>query len=217
MNALLRYAIVKSSREHLLFGLLLTPAVMIAAPMLGIGVLHALRGEPVYPFRGGNESPESTAAVLGAGAVLLSAIVSAVGAFSIFRSEVANRTAGLFFLARNPRAVSAASTIYGLLASVVSYLAARSVIVLLTGSQPPAERPELLIAVIAAMAGSALGSALVAISPETGVLVPGYVGAIFVAGRLLESPGRAAFALVLATAFVVMALTPILLRRRCAV
>lgn len=217
MKALLRYAIVKSSREHLLFGLLLTPLVMTSVPLLGVNLLFALRGQASFPLHGPQDSPAGTAAFLGVCAVVISAIVAAVGAFLIFRTEVANRTVGLFFLARYPRAVSLASTVYGLLAGVTSYLLARIGIAFLTRSQPPSDRPELLIAVIAAIAGSALGSALVAVSPERIVLVPAYAGAIFVADVLLQSTDMRLFIIVPAIAVLLAAFAPILLRRRCAV
>jgi hypothetical protein len=217
MKALLRYAFVKSSREHLLFGLLLAPMVMTTVPMLGIGLLLAVRGQGLFPLHFPEYSPESTAGFLGICAVVLSAIVAAVGAFSIFRSEVANRTVGLFFLAKYPRAVSLASTVYGLLAGVASYVLASAGIRVLTDSPPPGDRSELLIAVIAAMAGSALGSALVAISPEMIVLVPAYAGAILVAIVLLDSTDMRSFIIIPAIAVVLTAFAPILLRRRCAV
>lgn len=213
MKALLRYAIVKSSRDHLLFGLLLTPLIITCIPPLAVRLLAAVRGIPMP----GSDSGAGTAAFLGGCAVVISTIVAAVGAFSIFRSEVASRTVGLFFLARHPRAVSMASTVYGFLAGVCSYLLTRAAIFLITESQPPHARPELLIAVIAALAGGALGSALVAISAEMIVLVPAYAGAIIVAVNLLESPELLWIGSVLAIAVALMTFAPILLRRRCAV
>lgn len=216
MNALLRYALVKSWRDHLLYGLLVSPTVITCAPLLGIAMFDAVRGHGAFPLRGSATSPAAAAALLGICNVVISAIVAAVGAFTIFRSEVANRSVGLFLLARHPRAVSMASTVYGFFAGVSSYVVARSVIALLTRSQPPDTRPELLIAVIAAVAGSALGSALVAISPEMIVLVPAYAGSVIVAAFLLRSPNLVWIGGVLATAALLVTFTPILLRRRCA-
>ena len=47
MRALLRYAILKTSREQLLPALVFSPAVVFLAPLLGVAGYTLVKGNPV--------------------------------------------------------------------------------------------------------------------------------------------------------------------------
>ena len=215
MSALLRYAVVKSLREHLLAGLLLAPLVLACAPLLGVALFGMLRGQPVYPMHVPDESAEGTAAMFGVVIVIVSALVAAIGAFWIFRREIASRAVGFFFLARPPRVVSVVSAMYGFAAGAAAFLLARTALIVLTATPPENLAGEIGLAAISIAFGSALGSLLVAISTETAILVIAYV--LVIAAVELLRPGnllRTVAALLLAAAMLQTA--TIVLRRRCA-
>lgn len=215
MSALLRYAVVKSLREHLLAGLVLAPLVLTCAPLFGVALFGMLRGQPVYPMHIPDESPGETAATFGVVIVIVSALSAAIGAFWIFRREIASRAVGFFFLARPPRIVSMASAMYGFAAGAVAFLLAQTAMVVLTATPPENLAREVGLAMISIAFGSALGALLVAISTETAILVVAYV--LVIAAVELLRPGnllRTVAALLLAAAMLQTA--TIVLRWRCA-
>ncbi|HUP61046.1 MAG TPA: hypothetical protein VNA69_11565 [Thermoanaerobaculia bacterium] len=215
MNALLRYAVVKSLRDHLLAGLLLAPLVLTVSPMLGVAAIGAVRGDSFYPFHIPAATPAATGSIFATVTAIVSAFVAGVGAFWIFRSEIASRAVNFFFLARHPRAVSGASTVYGFAAGMLAYGAARVSVAALTASPQPAAK-ELLTVTATILIGSSLGSLLVAISAEPAILVPVYAGVMISSISLLESADLQRIAVAVAFALALIQAAPIVLRRRCA-
>jgi hypothetical protein len=215
VSALLRYAMVKSLREHLLAGLVLAPLVLTCAPLLGMAFFGMLRGQPTYPMHVPDESAEGTASMFTVIIAIVSALIAAFGAFWIFRGEIASRAVNFFFLARPPRVVSVVSAIYGFFAGVAAFLLARTAIIVLTATPPEDVAREIAVAAISIALGSALGSLLVAISSEAAILVVAYVIIVATVELLLPgNPIRAAAAVLLAAAMLQTA--TIVLRRRCA-
>jgi hypothetical protein len=203
-------------REHLLPGLLLAPFVMTCAPLTGVAALAILQGQSPYPFSLPAATPESTASMFGAVTVIASALVAAIGAFWVFRSEIATRAVNFFFLARHPRVVSVVSSIYGGFIGMGAYAIARTAIILLTGSPQPRAAKELAIAALSVAIGSTLGSLLVAISSEAAILVVVYAVVVGSSAALLQSADRIRVAIALVLAAGMLQAATGVLRRRCA-
>ena len=216
MSALLRYAIMKSMRDHLLAGLLLAPLVLASAPMLGMAVGSMFRGEPVYPFHVPESSPQGTFDTFGVVAMIVSALVAGIGAFWIFRSEIASRAVHFFFLAHPPRAVSATSAIYGFVVGLLAYSISRTAITLMTAAPQPHAARDFAVAAVAIWIGSALGSLLVAISSEAAILVIAYAVVIVATVQLLQSVTVVRMGIAILFAAVLLQAAAIVLRRRCA-
>jgi hypothetical protein len=215
MSALLRYALMKSTREHLLAGLLLAPLVLAIAPMLGLAAINLFRGWPVYPFHLPDATPEKTFEIFGVVVLIVSALAAGVGAFWIFRSEIASRAVHFFFLAQHPRAVPAASATYGFIAGVIAYSIACTAITLLTGAASLNAARDLAIAVASIWIASALGSLFVAISSEAAILVVLYAGVLAASTALLQHANVLRVVIAVLVAAALLPAAAIVLRRRC--
>ena len=217
MIALFRYAYFKSVRDHLLAALLLTPPMMVFAPLFGLGLLAAITRHGGFPFvLGPQNAPGTTATLLSSAAVTIATLVAGVGAFMIFRTEVATRAIGLFLLAGRTRAVAATAAIYGAAAGIVSYLLALMVIGALTLERPLSLGHHLAVAVVASCAAAAAGVLMVSLSAEVTMLVPLYAVGAAVAVGLLQVRTLLPYVIALAAAVVVAAITPLVMRRACA-
>jgi hypothetical protein len=216
MSALLRYALMKSKREHLLASLLLAPLVLAVSPMLGVAANNMFRGGPVYPFHLPQMTPESTLEIFGTVVLVVSALVAGAGAFWIFRSEIASRAVHFFFLAQHPRAVSAASAIYGFVTGVLAYGIALTALRLLTGAPQQHFARDLVVAVVSIWIGSALGSLFVAISSEAAILVLLYAGVVAASTTLLRTANVIRVVIAILAAAALLQAASIVLRRRCA-
>ena len=216
MIALLRYAIVKSWRDRTLAASLLAPAVMIFAPLMTIGLLGMATGNTGFPFVYAPRNPYGTAATFISGAaVIISTLSAGVSAFLIFRVEVATRSIGLFFLSGHTRAVSAAATIYGTFAGIVSYALAMLVAIGLTFELPNHLGRDVAVLVVASCAASAAAALMVALSADTTMLVPVYAAGATLSIALLQMHQIKLLAITLAAALAVATIAPIVLRRTC--
>lgn len=218
MRALLRYAILKTSREQLLPGLLLAPAVIFLAPLLLIAVHNAVRGQTVYPMTvDARLGARGSAAMMMEVVLFVSALMSGIAAFRMFQSEVKSKAVGAFYLATPPRTVALGTMIYGAMVGTGAYVIGLGVISVLTASWPPDVGRGLTIAVIAATFTSALGSLTLAISDDVTMLVPVCAGGVAVAVALKTFHGATALGAAIVGILVVVAIAEIVWRRRCVV
>ena len=217
MTALLRYAFVKSLREHLLAGVLLTPLVMAVAPLLGLAVANVFFGRPAFPFRFDGEITQTMfASQLSAAVLLIATLGAGISAFYVFRAEVTSRAVGFFVLANRPRAFAAAAVSYGTIAGLLSYLIAVLGSGVLISALPPQLASHIAIATIASFVAAALGTASVVFSTEVTMLAVVSIGAAGTAVGLLNNPRLLAFALAIVSATLLAAMIPAVVRRRCA-
>jgi hypothetical protein len=218
MTALLRYAILKSMRENLLIAVLISPAVLLASPLLVTAGLDLVEGRATYPFAIVTISPAASSELLIAIAVAVSSLAAGAGSFWIFRPEAANRSIGFFLLAARPRAIALTATIYGACAGIASYLLALACVVVLTSHLHSHGWMFFSFVVVNSLFASALGTALVGISPEVTMLVPGYAGSMAVSFLLLNTKGpMVILVLTVAGALLLITAASMLVRRRCAV
>lgn len=215
MSALLRYAILKSRRDGTLAALLLAPSVMIGAPTL-IGILiQIVRGEATYPIaiRAGQlDGP----AVFGPALVVIAATIAGVAGFWSFRGEAASRSAGFFFLARRPAEVSVAAAVFGTAAAICSYGIGLLTIAAFCAALPPRVGSQFVALLVASCVAAALGAAAVAISSEVTMLVPVYIAAVAVAVVFVRSFDPRSLGVAAVVVALLMILTPLLWRYRCA-
>lgn len=214
MIALLRYAFLKSSRENLLSGLITGPLVALFVPVFGMAA-----GRVVAQMTGGMMPPRVSGASISSGltgaAMVLAAISAATGGFWILRREVATREIGLFALATRFGTISLAATTYGALIASSVYLVSIGLVRIITGQFPPDIVAISIFTILTCIALSALGSALVALSPDANMMVPLYaltLGTLIFtdqAMKLYSAPLVVAAVLLLGTSAVLM-------RRRCA-
>jgi hypothetical protein len=216
MSALLRYAFMKSTRDHLLPGLLLAPLVLVCAPLFGMAFVALSRGEPVYPLHLPDGSPQQTSEIFGVVAVVVSALVAGIGSFWVFRSEIASRTVHFFFLAHPPRTVSAASAIYGFIAGVLACGISRTAIMVLTATPQEHAARDFAVAAVSAWIASALGALLVAISSEAAILVIVYAVVLAATTQLQRSATLFPLAIAILFGAALLQGAAVVLRWRCA-
>lgn len=218
MRALLRYAILKTSREQLLPALLFSPAVVFVGPLLGVAGYNLVKGNPVYPMGldtrlGVRGSAEMMLEVV----LLLTSLIGGVAAFRMFRSEVSARTLGLFYLATPPRMVSLAMTVYGAVVGTGAYLIAVTIVSMATGTMPQHFGWTLIIAAITSAFSSTLGSLTLAISDDFTMLVPVCAGGLAMSVALSKSHSAATLGAAIAGIAVLMTVSQIVWGRRCVV
>jgi hypothetical protein len=218
MMALLRYAFLKSAREKFLVALLISPAVMLLAPLLGVAALALLQGHGTWPLSiDPRWPPFATSRLMASVGVMLSAISAGAGGFWIFRRERANHSLGSFALAIQTRAIALAATIYGSFAGIVSFLLVVACATALTSCVPPNVWITFAMSIASSLFASALGTALVALSSEASMLMPLYAGSVLVSLLLLNAKNHLFFvAMAAAGAVLLTAGASILMRRRCA-
>ena len=214
MIALLRYAFVKSWREHLLSGLILAPFVLLFVPVIGIAVEDMISKTGNYP-----RPPRLSAAAFSSGltwgSMVLATISAATGGFWIFRREIATREIGVFILATRAWTIALAATAFGALVSISVFLVSIGAVRIITGQFPPHIVRTGLFAIFACIALSALGAALVSLSPDVNMMVPLYAITLGVAIYAVESKQVFLASLLAAAAFLV-GTSAVLMRRRCA-
>ena len=217
MTAILRYAILKTWREQLLQALLLAPAVIFLAPLLGLAGRSVLRGESVLPVAIDPKlGAPGTAALFWEVSLPFAAIVAGIAAFRALRSEVASRSVGFFYLASAPRTVTVAVTIYGTIAGTVAYVLAVLVVSLMTGTADPQLGLHVLIALVSTAATSALATVLLAVSAEYSMLVPVCVAGL--AASFAVKSGYVKFiGVALLATVILMTIAQYVWGRRCAV
>ena len=218
MRALLRYAILKTSREQVLAGLLFAPAVIFAAPLLGIAGHNAIRGETVFPMAlDARLGARGSSAMITEVLLIVCAFIAGIASFRMFRSEVTSKAMGSFFLATPPRTVAVGIAVYGAMVSVGAYLIAAAVLSTLTASPPADFGRNLAIAAVAAAFSSALASLTLAISGDFTMLVPVAAGGIAVGVALRNFAGDAAYGGALVGIVVIVTIARFVWGRRCVV
>jgi hypothetical protein len=216
MITLLRYAFVKGFRDHSLLPVLLGPLVMMASPILGVGIFESMRGRGGFPFAfyKGSTAPQIAAITLIAAGVAI--LAGGIAAFLSFRSEIMSHSIGFLVLARRPVEIVAAAAIAGTLVGVTSFAGCVAAIALLMGGISHGVLFVFAMTAVGSLVISSAGILLVSISFDTGMILPLAAVAIPVAIFVLDShdairsawAGAAALVLALAASFV--------LERRCA-
>jgi hypothetical protein len=218
--ALLRYAILKSLRDGTLAALLLAPAVMVLAPLLGVSAFHAIRGQGTYPLElDPNMPPAATAMGISLAGAIISTLGSGLAAFWLFRREVATHTLGSLMLAARSRTIVLSAVAYAATGGIGAFLFCVLMVLLFTLHLPSEGLTILLLAACSSLLASATGVLLLTFSSDRSMLAPLGATSIFVAFltfQLRSVPAGIAVAAVAFAGIVLFSVAAVLLERRCA-
>jgi hypothetical protein len=214
MAALFRYVWLKTLRERLILPALLTPVVVVNAPVVGLLFRSVVTGKDAHPFRFPTESPAASLSFLVGFAAFAAAFSGGIAAFWILREEIANRSIAAMILATRPIGMSAVSILYGVAVAVISFAMTLAMVCLLTLSIPEQLGWAFASLVGAAVVVSAIGAACVAISPDAGMVLPMFILALpLFIGIFDRHQNVTAFAVFVAVGLAVVAAT--IMERRC--
>ena len=172
MRSLLRYAFLKSARDKSLWAFLAVPTVFIGAPIIGIAVEAASRGQRAHPASLSQTSlDQSEIAYALAVAVITCANVGAA-AFWAFRSDLANRSLAFMLLAL-PRTIAApaAAALFAWLVGAASFVPAMLTVTAAVGQLSSTWISAALVFAIAGTAAAGIGVAMAPRSPTAGTVM----------------------------------------------
>jgi len=212
---LLRYAILRNSREGLLYALLFAPSVMLITPLLLRSLF--LNGQAAYPMTlDRNLSSVATALLFGEIGSILCALAASAASFSVFREEMANRSLGVILLAAHPRSVVLASVVYGACGALAGFLLLEAGVLALV-AHLPSNPSRIAVVVVCAVTSSALGAAVASISPDPTMLMPASAGALLIAAVPGKLSTASALVLLLVLGSILIVTASTILRRRCSI
>lgn len=215
MIAILRYALLKNMRDGSLAAFFLGPIVMLSAPLVGVAAFT--KDLRVYPL---SISPQWTAARSAAEMTIpmlfLAAFFATLAGFWGFRGEIVSRSMGSLVLALRPIQIQAATMLFGAVAGFAGFLGAGLSLFALMDALPPHPLRLLLNAAVLCLFGSAAGSLIVSFSSEPWAILPLYIGMIVVVPWLIKAPSVMALLIGLIMTVVCVALSALVLERRCA-
>jgi hypothetical protein len=217
MNALLRYIVLKGTREHFIATFLLAPAMFMVLPLITTAVFNIIRGRGSWPLTlAGSLSPDATAQILVRIALIFAATIAGTAAFWVFRSEITARSMSFFFLAQRPAILTLMTMLFGFGAGLLSYVISATALLLLTGAPLSTAAMPAVSALTMMLVAAATGTLLVAISSELAMLIPVYVITILAVGFLGERAATPVLATTISGAVAFMIASPFVWRWKCA-
>ena len=217
MNAIFRYIIMKGLREGFIATFLFAPAAMFVTPLLVLGLLHAVRGQDAWPLTlAQNLSGADSARILTFPAIFMSATISSMAAFWVFRTEMAGRTIAFFFLAKPPLVPPLATALFGAVMGFLSCVVVVVVLAIVTQSPIALLLPGVRDSVFLAALGAAAGTFTVGLSSELNWLFPAFAVTFLGVYIVINKPAVYDIA-ILAVAVLLTLAAPLTWRRRCAV
>jgi hypothetical protein len=214
MMALLRFAFLKSMRDHSLPAfvsiVVLVPFAALAGATLGKGHWH-------YPFYlNAQYTPLQNANLAGAIVLVIAVFFSAIPAFWTFRPEIETRSIGSLLLAARPLTVALALILFAASIGLMGWIGAMAVIGALTGALPSHLALMTLKLATGVLAASSIGALVVTVSPQPFMIVCSYLACLFLVPFVASSKGWLQILAALVAAILCTALTTFLLERRCA-
>ena len=210
MIAILHYAWLKGTRDKSLLAFAFVPAAQVAAMLIGRAIYMRHVDFPLL-------APGLDRADIRTISILIPWFIAVLCSFWIFRVELATNVITSFVVASRPLLVVLALVLLGTLIAVLGLFGGLAMIALLTGDFPQQLASHWWLSALAALAGAALGTLYVMISPQPAMLGWAFLAAA-PAGPLLFVPkhwDRLPPVSLLVTLICVAAST-LLLRRRCA-
>ena len=214
MTALLRYAYLKSLRDHSLIAFIGTPALVPVAALLGVTLAKGQFRYPMYLEAG--FSPFQNAVLAAQISTGMSVLFTVLAAFWTLRTEIATRSIGSFLFAVTPLKMALTLVLFAAAIGVAAFLGSIVTIGLLTAALPPALPMMALIVLAGCLAASALGTLMVTISPQPAMIIGSYLGCMVLIPWIAKSKSWLHLMVALAVAIVCTALSSFLLERRCA-
>jgi len=212
--ALLHYAYLKSLRDSSLIAFIIVP---MFAPVAALSGVTLARGHLHYPFYLNVQFSAVQNATLASQITLAICVFFAViPAFWTFRPEIATRSIGAFFFGARPRTVTLALILFAFVIGLAGWIGAMAMIGALTSALPPHVAFMTLKVALGLLAASALGTLLVTISPQPGMIVGAYLGCVFLVAWIETSKSSLHLIAAVPVAIVCAALAAFFMERRCA-
>jgi hypothetical protein len=208
--ALLHYAWLKGMRDRSL------PVFVAMAPVQIAGMLIAMNifeKQFRYPLPAPRWDRGDMAVIW----LLLPAFIATLSAFWTFRSEVATKAIGAFFMGSRPVTIVFALIVFAALTAIAGIVAMLGVVLVLTAGLPPGWESFVLTGIFFAVGGAALGALYVTISPQPAMLVWAFLAGIpFL--PLIFDPNLRSQVLLFGPVLWILSIgvSTFLLRRRCA-
>lgn len=214
MIALLRYAYLKGLRDSSLFAFILIPMMFPVAALVGVTLG---KGRLLYPlYMNAQFSPQQNATLAGQITTGICVLFTVITAFWTFRSEIATRSVGSFLLAARPLKLSLALILFAAAIGLAGWIGGMAMIGVLTTAMPPHLALLALKVAAGTLAASALGTLVVTISPNPGMILGAYLVCIISIVWVEKSTSLSQLIGAVAIAIVCAALAAFLLERRCA-
>lgn len=214
VTAILRYLILKSRRDHSLVVFLFGPMFVPIAAILGVTLT---KGRLRYPFFLNEQyTPSQNAALVMLIVSMLAVLIANIAAFWTLRPEVATRAINAFVFGTRPSTITIALVLFSSLAAFIGLIGATGMIWLLTAALPPQLGLLAFKLPLALVAGSAIGTFVVMLSPQPVMMVVSYVGCVILMPFIEHASIPAQFAVSGTIVVVCTALAVFLMRRRCA-
>ena len=210
MSAILHYAWLKGTRDKSLLVFALIPAAQVAAMLIGYSILTR-QGD--YPIRMSGLDGTDIATM----SIMIPWFMAVLFTFWIFRVELATNAIASFVVASRPLFVVLALIVLGTLVAVLGRFGGLAMITLLTGEFPRELASHWWLGAMTGLAGAALGTLYVMISPQPAMLGWALLAAV-PAAPLVFIPKHwdRLPAVTLFVTLVCIAASTLLLRRRCA-
>jgi hypothetical protein len=212
--ALLRYAYLKGLRDSSLFAFILIPMMFPVAALVGVTLG---KGRLLYLlYMNAQFSPQQNATLAGQITTGICVLFTVITAFWTFRSEIATRSVGSFLLAARPLKLSLALILFAAAIGLAGWIGGMAMIGVLTTAMPPHLALLALKVAAGTLAASALGTLVVTISPNPGMILGAYLVCIISIVWVEKSTSLSQLIGAVAIAIVCAALAAFLLERRCA-
>jgi hypothetical protein len=212
--ALLRYAFLKGLRDSSLFAFILIPMMFPVAALLGVTLG---KGRLLYPlYMSPQFSPQQNATLAGQITTAVCLLFTVITAFWTFRSEIATRSVGSFLLAARPLTLSLALILFAAAIGLAGWIGGMAMIGVLTTAMPPHLALLALKVAAGTVAASALGTLVVTISPNPGMVLGAYLACIISIVWVEKSTSLSQLIGAVAVAIVCAGLASFFLERRCA-
>ncbi len=216
--AMIRYAYLKSLRDSSLIAFIIIPMLFPLAAMVGITLdLAIAKGHPVYPlFMNVHFSPEQNATLAGQITTGICVLFTVITAFWTFRSEIATRSVGSFLFATRPLTLALALILFAAAIGLAGWIGGMAMIGVLTTAIPPHIALMALKVAAGTLAASALGTLVVTISPNPGMIIGAYLVCIASVVWVEKSKSSSQLIAAVAVAIICAGFAAFLLERRCA-
>ncbi len=214
MIALLHYVYLKSLRDTSLIAFIIVP---ILAPVAALSGVTLGKGHMHYPFYLNVQfSAVQNATLVSEITLAVCVLFAVIPAFWTLRPEIATRSVGAFFFAARPLTVALALILFAFAIGLAGWIGAMTMIGALTTALPPHVAFMTLKVAAGLLASSALGTLLVTISPQPGMIVGAYLGCVFLVPWIVASKSSAHLIAAVAVAIVCAVLAAFFMERRCA-
>jgi hypothetical protein len=161
-------------------------------------------------------SPQQNATLAGQITTGICVLFTVIIAFWTFRSEIATRSVGSFLLAARPLALSLALILFAAAIGLAGWIGGMAMIGVLTTAMPPHLALLALKVAAGTVAASALGTLVVTISPNPGMVLGAYLVCIISIVWIEKSTSLSQLIGAVAVAIVCAGLASFFLERRCA-